>query len=223
MRVAPVFWATITTGQYAAAASAPAVWHSLIVSGTNLWRMTDATRASADTARDDAVEVHETTRPRPAAFAARSASYAAATVYDPHFVFVATNAVRYAELAAERSGVGPSARAERAFWAEISDDVASCRAGRADLIRVPLWQEKDIFDDLWQDTRTAWATRGTPWQFWIDWFDAALAGHPLGDDMLTEIALLPDELWEGDVDTLNARVMEIYRRSFPDTPQGIAH
>ncbi|MEM6413022.1 MAG: hypothetical protein AAF683_15980, partial [Pseudomonadota bacterium] len=59
------------------------------------------------------------------------------------------------------------------------------------------------------------------WTFWVDWYEAHLAGEPLPASLLKDIVELPEDLWVNDPVELNRRVMEIYEAWKP-SPQASA-
>ncbi|MBM7068903.1 hypothetical protein [Actibacterium sp. 188UL27-1] len=50
------------------------------------------------------------------------------------------------------------------------------------------------------------ASYGEDWSFWIDWYQRALDGTEDRWDMLRDIALLPDDIWEADFATLTQNI-----------------
>lgn len=129
----------------------------------------------------------------------------------------------YASAAAATVG-NPSAAASavpflgEALWREVRGDAARLdgQVYAAAVLSVPLWQETDPTSaGYWQEVISAWQSVGPHWQFWIDWYEAALDGRPLlGDwdrhwDLLTEIALIPDADWTAGPERVNARIAEL--------------
>ena len=75
----------------------------------------------------------------------------------------------------------------------------------------------DHYSKEWETVkaRIAQAPDSTEWQFWIDWYDALLAGRTmLADpkrtwDMLEEIAIDP-KTWDAGAEAVNPRIREIW-------------
>ena len=91
--------------------------------------------------------------------------------------------------------------------------------------RVSVWQVDNPFAHIWKDGRE-WMlaqyddnadmrVRSTPngvdYRFWVDWYDAAMAGKHLNWDMQHEIVLIEDDVWQGDPSVLMNRINGIWR------------
>ena len=81
---------------------------------------------------------------------------------------------------------------------------------------MPLWPDPETpLASEWQAVRAAWSAAGPGWQFWTRWYDAALQGRPLLGDwdrhwaLLTDIALIENDLWDAAPDVVNERIIEI--------------
>lgn len=152
-----------------------------------------------------------------AARAANAASRAAAAFAVPD---VADNAARATSFAADAAFAGSHADSS-AVWHAARLDASSLDASETSraIFTWPLLQEPiNQLEDAWLTVRVAWQSAGPHWQFWIDWYEAALEGRPLlGDwdrhwDLLTEIALIPDADWTAGPDRVNALIAEIVAR-----------
>ena len=64
----------------------------------------------------------------------------------------------------------------------------------------------------WAQAKDRWQHSGADWGFWVRWYDAALRGEPLNWKMQEEIALLPSEVWVGDVAGLAAAIAKIEKK-----------
>ena len=215
MRVAPSFWFVASRGHGESDLTALATTRSLLTSGVAAACPTPEVKAAAgasssvDTASADASA-------DAAAFAAIAAARSAAT-YSPG---AAADAAAFAATAATARAfatrvVAAGAAADTAAWNAVRYDASilnSLETGRA-IFALPLRSEAaNPLDDDWGTVRAAWSAAGPGWQFWIDWYEAALEGRPLlGDwdrhwDLLTEIALIPDADWTAGPDRLNALI-----------------
>jgi hypothetical protein len=87
-------------------------------------------------------------------------------------------------------------------------------------LRLPLWHTfENKWSPQWQRTRSAWLATDDPgWQFWVEWYDAALDGRPLLDDwdrhwaLLNEISLIDPETWDKGPDAVNPAVAKIFEK-----------
>ncbi len=95
------------------------------------------------------------------------------------------------------------------FIESVARDCEFLGNGRS-LKDVPVWAKLDYNTSAgWDEVRAAWAEAGDGWQFWIDWYEDALAGGVPDWDRLYDIALIPDEIWDGGHDILNPAILEI--------------
>ncbi|MBI1492553.1 hypothetical protein [Halocynthiibacter styelae] len=93
-----------------------------------------------------------------------------------------------------------------------------------DLTRVPLWHNKrnPVSEDwltfrnsLHNPARTDETARGVDpegWDFWIDFYEGQLSGHPLPLDLIKEIAISKDVDWESDAKIINRAIYNIRQR-----------
>ena len=65
------------------------------------------------------------------------------------------------------------------------------------------------------DVRSRSTPQGVDFRFWVDWYDAAMAGKHLNWDMQHDITLIADEVWKGDASVLMDRINGIWRRYYP--------
>ena len=136
----------------------------------------------------------------------------------------AADAASYACATADsRSGYAAAVNASYAVWLSIraapTDVKAAVRidfrdlSSGADLIQFPLWHKTENPLALnWNRARADLVARGPDWNFWVRWYDAALRGEPMDWKVQEEIALLPSEVWEGDVAGLAAAIAKIERK-----------
>ena len=140
--------------------------------------------------------------------AIRATTHAAADA--AHAAHAAADAAAHAARAAATTHAAHAAHA--ASWEAIRQDCAAVEAGTA-LDHLPLWHdaENPLHED-WAETRTALQADGAHWQFWIDWYEAALKGTPLDTAMLTEIATTDAIDWDQAPEQVNAQIAEIVGR-----------
>ncbi|WP_039020006.1 hypothetical protein [Halocynthiibacter namhaensis] len=50
------------------------------------------------------------------------------------------------------------------------------------------------------------------WEFWIDFYEGQLSGHPLPLELIKDIAISGDIDWKSDNASINAAIGAIYRR-----------
>lgn len=148
-----------------------------------------------------------------ATFAARAAARAAATLN--------ASTPRAASAA---SAAAAAARASNFdLWPVIQEDARRV-VYKGNLQGLTLWPNfDDPFAFYWEAVKlrmpriggqasTDGATVEThgDWTFWIDWYEAHLAGDPFPASLLKDIVELPEDLWVNNPVELNRRVMEIY-------------
>ncbi|AOZ69852.1 hypothetical protein LPB142_11410 [Rhodobacter xanthinilyticus] len=159
-----------------------------------------ATAAAAATTRSATTRSAAATRSATTADSAAFAAAFAATAADS--AFAATTA--------------DSAFAAAA-WTQIQSDAAKLETS-ANPEQSALWPDApEALQQAWATAR-AWLTVHPGHDFWIRWYEAALAGRPLTgdwethDELLTDIALIPDEDWEKGAEHIAALIAEIEAR-----------
>jgi len=211
LRVLPVAWKFLATAPEARERNLTAlpVLRSALISAVAAKGSTTTIADAANAAFGDASSVAQSAH---AADAAANASAFAADAADAHNAAhnaaIATNAA--ADAAANASAFAADARNAATIWREISEDAGA--AERQDILSArPLWQHENPFAPLWHDLKSA--LRNQPeWDFWVRWYDSMLEGRPMSIDMLSEIALLPDDVWEQGPKAVAERIAEIEMR-----------
>lgn len=155
--------------------------------GRSLAAVHAATLAAANTSLATATATLAVDAASMRATAARSYAAAAAR---------AANTARAAAAAATVSRVSASAAANL-VWTLIKSDCAMLVAGM-DPTTTPLWPDgpPDWFTEADQETRAIWAQEPEHWEFWTRWWDSVIKGEPLPDQLLHDIALIPDTIWK---------------------------
>ena len=218
MRVAPLLWLNLSPASSEIALNAHVSARAMLIAS--------AVGTSPSATMADSVEAAIAVAAAvPAAAAAAYALRAAAAdpeasgSYSASSFAAAAAGHAHGDGAIAYASVFPSNRAAKA-WLDIAQDakaLAGADTGRH-VAATPLWpQGTNPLADDWQKVRKAWASNtGDGWQFWIDWYEAALAGRPLlGDwdrhwDLLTDIALIDPDKWDAGPDTVNPLVAQKY-------------
>jgi hypothetical protein len=159
-----------------------------------------------------------------AAHAARDAANAAFTAHGAHaatYAAAAHPAAAYpaaASAAAAAYAVTSSyAAAAAAFWAAIRTDAEQAAQSQIS-DALPLWPDgQNPLDKEWSDIKAQVAASpdAPDWQFWLDWYDAQLAGNTLLPDpartweMLEKIALIDPATWDAGPEMVNPRIRDI--------------
>lgn len=220
MRVAPSFWFMASRGNGEPDLSVLATTRSLLTSGVAATYPTPEVRAAAGTA--SSVDAASADAAADAAVFAATAAARAAAASSAGVGAAADTAAFAATAAAARAfatrDVAARAAADTAAWDAVRYDASildAVETGRA-IFAHPLRPEAiNQLEDDWRAVRVAWQAAAPNWQFWIDWYEAALEGRPLrGDwdrhwDLLSEIALIPDVDWTAGPDRVNARIAEL--------------
>ncbi|MCA8882239.1 MAG: hypothetical protein KDA50_00560 [Rhodobacteraceae bacterium] len=198
MRVAPLFWLWVKPVSGRFDLTAHVISRALLTSGVAVdWPTPEVRAAAAIRATDVAAVIRVTDAARVAIRAGRAAAAAAAAVTD---VAHATTAARAASDAAT------------AVWEAILQDVAGLQKAElpVGLLSRPLWGEagNPLADD-WAEVRKGWSAAGPGWQFWIDWYEDALAGREPDRELLKDIALIPDDDWKAGADHVNALIADL--------------
>lgn len=175
-----------------------------------------------------------------AAEAARAA-WTAVLACDTAPAIAPGTAVQAVSLAAEALGAGPTIQARHdgsvshdgrstygsdlskreLIWSLARRDVGTSSGqdtGTSSWGRRLWFDDRGPLADLWTGIRDAWSAAGAGWQFWIDWYEAALNGRPLlGDwdrhwDLLTELILTAGIDWNAPPERVNGLIAEIVAR-----------
>jgi len=113
-----------------------------------------------------------------------------------------------------------------AFWSALRSDALNAHRGARHVLETPVWSGfGNALIGGWIQLRSRWAaTNDAGWQFWTQWYDAALEGRPLLGDwdrhwaLLTDIALIAPEVWDKGPDAVNPVVADIYDSYRSPTP-----
>lgn len=190
MRVAPVAWHAYTFEDWAKKHDLTAipVLRSLLTSAVaSTWPTADV-RAAADATAD--------------AYAAAASADASADA-----AYAAAFAAAYDAAAAAAYAADAWSASKADFWVMIRQD-CTIAVDTAEQDPAKLWFDHDI-PSAWPTLRENLAAHPADWSFWIEWYEDALHGRAPNWKLLTEIALLPDDLWKGPIDDLNARISEL--------------
>ena len=137
----------------------------------------------------------------------------------------AARAVAGAALAAADAALAARAAA-LAAGAALAALVADCReieTGK-NIMELKLWHDvqnplasdwADLRNRLHNAARTDETARGIDpegWEFWIDFYEGQLSGHPLPLGLIKEIAISKDVDWEGDDKAINRAIYSIRQR-----------
>lgn len=107
------------------------------------------------------------------------------------------------------------------LWTDLRDDLLELHNGN-DLAQYPLWRPAAPAEfnatktqaKQWRHESASRLVSDTQsfgdWTFWIDWYEAHLAGTPLPVELLEKIIALPEDIWTNNPAELNRQVMEIY-------------
>jgi len=136
---------------------------------------------------------------------ALSAAYAASTADSaPSSAHAAAAAGAHAAEAAEAAHTAE-------FWRAVAEDCTALVAS-ALLIELPLWHDaRSPIDDISNQVRQGWSKRGPGWNFWINWYDDALAGREPNQRLLTNIALIDPGDWDKGIDHVNGLIEGIHQ------------
>uniref|UniRef100_UPI0025E5BBD1 hypothetical protein n=1 Tax=Sediminimonas sp. TaxID=2823379 RepID=UPI0025E5BBD1 len=84
---------------------------------------------------------------------------------------------------------------------------------------LPLWPEgENPLEKKWSEIKAqvAKGPDAADWQFWLDWYDAQLAGRTMLPDaartweMLEQIALIDPDTWDAGPEVINPKIREIW-------------
>ena len=83
----------------------------------------------------------------------------------------------------------------------------------------PLWDETpDWVAEYWAQVKTAYTA--DHWRVWLDWYERALAGEPQNWDLIQEIALQPDDFWDGPDEDINREILALAEKYDQKTTLG---
>ena len=89
------------------------------------------------------------------------------------------------------------------------EKLAKLSDGGNDLLSLPLWTgvlPRPISEQIDFFRQEA---EGTHWTFWAGWYSSILEGKTINLDLLTRIALLPDEGWKNGAAFIAQRIQQI--------------
>jgi len=139
-----------------------------------------------------------------------------------------TRDIAAAAAAADFAAADAADTAARAqIWNTVRSDADFLQKAGQTRAHPPLWplDQENPFLANWETVKTALRTTDTPknWDFWIDWYQAALDGHSMLPDndahwnMLADIfevnktSRLTEADWEKGTDHVNPIIAEIYQ------------
>ncbi len=93
-------------------------------------------------------------------------------------------------------------------WEQVRWDCAFLQTGNARLHDRALWQAINPFLSQWVLAKSR-LPKG--WEFWRDWYQDALDGHPPDWPLLNKIALIEPEIWDAGPEAVNAQIARIER------------
>lgn len=166
--------------------------------------------ASNSNLYDSAALTAALTAAEPAAWAAADAAYAVANEapsYSSATAVDAANAVSIADAATVTT-----------FWESVRNDLRFLSPAQdyMGLYETPLWAGEQVEPaDLrpkWADLRDTLLQDAADWSFWIGFYEAMLHGRAQNWEMLTEIALLPDEDWRKGPLHMNPLIAEVVEK-----------
>jgi len=112
-------------------------------------------------------------------------------------------------VAASASAATRAISAANDIWAATAYDAQMIESGN-DPLFAPLWHDiSSPILDGWRVAVGLFQEDEFDWSFWINWYDAELEGRPQNIDMLTEVALIPDDDWAKGADHVNAIIAGI--------------
>lgn len=211
MRVAPIFWEWRRRQSRDLDLTEVFVARALIISGvaalgpTLDMRVADAAAAAfaADAAAAYPFNAAAASNATFAAYAANAAAYAAAAAD----AYASNAAASNASNAASKAYAAAAGYASDAF----ASDAAMIENGKIPLT-ARLWPEASPLQPTWAKVRTTWRKRGGMWDVFADWYSRALNGQKQNWDKLTEIAVLPPDVWEDDEAELERQILDIQAR-----------
>lgn len=224
MRVAPVFWSVAFPASKSVNLTALVASRPLLTSALASARLVGGVREVAfSVSPDEAGRAIRTPVPEAdwasrALLAVDAAAKAAGPMGGPD---QAARAVDLAADAAKRSPAGTSAA--HAIMEATRQDAAALDGQNISqpIIATPLWPRgKNPLAANWDKVRDAWRHESDrSWQFWIDWYEAALEGRPVLSNWKSHWALLSDisnidsEIWDKDPLAANRIISDLYSDS----------
>jgi hypothetical protein len=162
-----------------------------------------------------------------AAYAARAADAAAYAAYAAGAAAAAAADAAYAAYAADAADAAAEAAAEAAdaVWFHVQADARILEgSGVAALIEMPLWKAPlpDWAAENWTRLKAGLREQDR-WGFWIAWYEAVLAGHPLWpeldaktrEDLDLRICLIDDDVWAEGPAVVNAKIEQMIAEALP--------
>jgi hypothetical protein len=227
MRVAPLFWGALgedwaRKGDLTALVTlwpllTSGVAHKLPTPEVMVVGESFAPRASGD-----GVVALEATEANAAQLAAEVASLVLNAVNPAEIAANAANTASFAcVLAADSDAVLDERAFLEWFWENVQRDSTLIAAG-GDPFDLPLWGGRPhevgahnpgkIKKD-WSRTRVKWTEAGgLAWDFWTQFYENAIEGHPQDWPLLHDIALIPAEDWQGGPDRVHPIIEGILKR-----------
>ncbi|MCA8867193.1 MAG: hypothetical protein KDA67_00910 [Rhodobacteraceae bacterium] len=141
---------------------------------------------------------------------------------------VSTTAEVRQAAAAAATAAAATAAAAAAFWESVRNDLRFLLQVQnyKGLYATRLWAGEQVEpSDLhrkWAGLRDVLLQDAADWSFWIGFYEAMLHGRAQNWEMLTEIALLPDEDWRKGPQHMNPLIAEVvgrYEGNRPKTPK----
>ena len=153
-----------------------------------------------------------------AAYSAATASYSASSPSTAGTTADASTAADAAAVATAHAAMAAGAATARSpTWNRMKDDIAALERDRSPE-RSALWSDyPELFQRSWAAARD-WLGANPGHDFWVRWYEAALEGRPLTGDwdshwqLLTDIALLPDDDWAKGAEQIAKLIAEIEER-----------
>ena len=90
-------------------------------------------------------------------------------------------------------------------------DCESLQEGKA-IRHLTLWFGGSANEVDWKQTRILWSAPGSPYAFWLRWYEAALKGNSLNPEQERDIALIPDADWEKGAEHVAVIIAQIEER-----------
>jgi hypothetical protein len=167
-----------------------------------------------------------------AIYAIADAQHDARAATDVHTTDVHTPGTRATMDAAARVAIGAAASASAIYantardlhaaathavtpkyadqWAAVRFDCAAI-SREADVSSIPLWPaQENPLSDVWTSIKSQ--VSEPEWEFWIKWYDDALAGRPPNWEVLEQIALIDSKDWDAGPVAVDERIDLIVRQ-----------